>query len=138
LKPRTQIYFKNREQAAFSRELALICQDVPVHISLEECLERDFDSNVVRNKFVELEFRSLINKIPESLDDKKNKEMQVTEQMGLFGSMQDVGSLSYSNNADFPTVLSDASRLFLMFVNAEEGDSAFLGIKVVIRRKILA
>lgn len=56
------------EQAYFSKELATIKQDVEVEVTLEECLLGDFDEQKLLDVFRKFEFRSLINKIPKSIN----------------------------------------------------------------------
>jgi len=54
-----------RDLAFLSRALARIKTDVPgVRLDLETCHTRDFDVNEVLRLFQELEFRSLLNRIP--------------------------------------------------------------------------
>ncbi len=85
LKPRLKKLFEEgAEQASISKELVGIVRDVDIIIDLESCLEKDFDVSEVKEKFVELEFRSLINKIPESIASKKQESLLSTEQFDLF------------------------------------------------------
>jgi DNA polymerase-1 len=54
-----------RDMAFLSRALARIKTDVPgIRLDLETCRTRDFDVNEVLRLFQELEFRSLLNRIP--------------------------------------------------------------------------
>ena len=54
-----------REMAFLSRALGRILTDVPgVKLDLEACRTQDFDHEAVRRLFQELEFRSLLNRIP--------------------------------------------------------------------------
>lgn len=53
-----------REQALQSRHLATIVRDVPITLSLEEAAVVDRDRSTVVDLFRELEFRSLIERIP--------------------------------------------------------------------------
>ncbi|MBD3328908.1 DNA polymerase I [Candidatus Dojkabacteria bacterium] len=61
------------EQAEISRELAEIDQDIDVGVALEDCLMRDFDKQKVLDLFVDYEFKSLINKLPESVDEQRER-----------------------------------------------------------------
>lgn len=55
-----------REQAIFSKKLATIVTNVPIEIDLESIKSKEsFDIKSVREMFVRLEFRSLMNKIPD-------------------------------------------------------------------------
>ena len=75
LKPRTRkLLEEGAEQAGFSKKLAAIAKDVDLQVGLEDCLEKDFNHNEVVEKFVSLEFRSLIKKIPKSIDSRNEKK----------------------------------------------------------------
>ena len=52
----------NKEIAYFSKELATINVDAPVEVSLADCLLRMPFSHTLREKFAELEFKSLLSK----------------------------------------------------------------------------
>jgi DNA polymerase I len=85
LKPRMRKLFEEGvEQASISKELVSIVKDVDIVIDLESCLEKDFDVSEVKEKFMELEFRTLINKIPESIGSQKKEINFSTEQFDLF------------------------------------------------------
>ncbi len=58
---------KNRDAAFLSRQLATIRTDLPVRLSLEECTVRNYDRARVTELFRQLEFRSLLDRLPESL-----------------------------------------------------------------------
>lgn len=55
-----------RDQAFRSRRLATLVTDLPVQLDLERCRISDFDRERVLALFRELEFRSLVNRLPES------------------------------------------------------------------------
>lgn len=52
------------EAAAFSKRLAQIRTDVPVELELERCRLRDYDREAVIELFRELQFGSLVRKLP--------------------------------------------------------------------------
>lgn len=54
----------NRESAFQSRELATVVCDVPIELDLTRSVVHDFDRTAVIALFQELEFRTLVNKIP--------------------------------------------------------------------------
>ena len=54
----------NRESAFFSRELATVIRDVPVDLDVTRCVVHDYDRDQVVEIFRELEFRSLLNRLP--------------------------------------------------------------------------
>lgn len=53
-----------KEQAAFSKYLATIKTDVPVELDLTKCELRDYNSEIVKRLFEELEFFSLLKRLP--------------------------------------------------------------------------
>ena len=53
-----------KEQAIFSKYLAIIRIDVPVGLDLQKCVLRDYEENKVKKLFEELEFFSLLNRLP--------------------------------------------------------------------------
>ncbi len=55
---------KGREDAFLSRQLSTIRTDLPVELDLEACKARQFDRERVLELFRQLEFRSLINRLP--------------------------------------------------------------------------
>ncbi len=76
---------EGRESAELSRRLAQIVNDMDLDVQLEDCLMRDFNKNEVVRKFQELEFRSLVSKIPETISEKNGSETQ----MNIFGHTDD-------------------------------------------------
>ncbi|HEY64786.1 MAG TPA: DNA polymerase I [Caldilineae bacterium] len=55
-----------RDQAFLSKQLATVITDLPVKLDLEKCHVSDFDRDRVLALFRELEFRSLVSRLPES------------------------------------------------------------------------
>ena len=53
---------ENKESAYFSKELATIKTDAPIDVELSECVLRMPFDKVVKDKFAELEFKSLLTK----------------------------------------------------------------------------
>ncbi len=55
------------EQAIFSKKLATIMLDVPIEINLDSIKSKeDYDSEALRQLFFKLQFKSLLDKIPQS------------------------------------------------------------------------
>lgn len=69
---------EGEENAEMSRKLAQIRTDIDIDVKLEDCLMRDFQKSEVLDVFKRMEFRSLIDKIPESVNGDDG------EQIGLF------------------------------------------------------
>lgn len=54
------------EQAIFSKKLATIMKDVPIHIDMDSIKSKEtYDYDGVRSLFMKLQFKSLLDKIPE-------------------------------------------------------------------------
>lgn len=53
-----------KDQAIFSKYLATIRIDVPIKLEMEKCLLHDYDENEVKKLFEELEFFSLLKRLP--------------------------------------------------------------------------
>lgn len=65
IKPRVLELLKaHRKQADVSRKLATIVQNVPVDFALDECLTKSYDRTKVVQLFQDLEFKSLLAKLP--------------------------------------------------------------------------
>lgn len=67
-----------KEQALLSKYLATIVTDVPITLKVEECRTGDYDREKVMSLFRELQFRSLVERLPVS-------EREQRQQMTLFG-----------------------------------------------------
>ena len=121
LKPRLKKLFEEgAEQASVSKELVGIVKDVDIIIDLESCLEKDFDVSEVREKFVELEFKSLINKIPESIGSKKQESFLSTEQFDLF---DEISEESFDRDFDVEALkraVRGAKEMVVLFIPPEE------------------
>jgi len=55
---------ENKEQAVFSKKLATIRYDVPIKFNLEDCRVETYDYQKVVKLFQELDFKSLIGRLP--------------------------------------------------------------------------
>lgn len=72
--PRIRELLKGGEHSArMSKEIATINRQVPIDFDLEKCLLDEYDREVVLHLFEELNFKSLINRLPK---DKKEKELE--------------------------------------------------------------
>jgi DNA polymerase I-like protein with 3'-5' exonuclease and polymerase domains len=84
------------EVAVLSKKLATIDCDTPIKLELPKCVLADYDKEAVTNLFLDLEFRSLINKLPganQEASDKKQKPIEIAEgQAGLFEKKEKKGT----------------------------------------------
>lgn len=66
------------QQAIFSKKLATILVNVPVEISLEDIRSKEsFDYKAVRDMFLKLQFKSLIDKMPMTEEEREMNEVKV-------------------------------------------------------------
>jgi DNA polymerase-1 len=66
LKPKVKEALKQNKDSAFmSRELVEMKKDVDINFSLESCAFRNFNKAKVEKKLYDLEFNSLVNRLPE-------------------------------------------------------------------------
>lgn len=120
------------QQALLSKELATIRNDVPVKLQVEECRYRKADSEALYKIFKELEFNSLLEKIPEFSEFKKSSGEQSIKQHTLFADdyllKEDKPSEPVSGAADgligesifFLTDVEDLKHLCRSLQKAEE------------------
>jgi DNA polymerase-1 len=70
---------QGKDQAFLSKDLATIITQTPINLKLQACKLTDYDEQEVRRLFEELEFRSLLNRLPgrEEIETRsKNKELR--------------------------------------------------------------
>lgn len=72
----------NYEQALMSKRLAQIVLDVPVGVSLKDCMYYDYDRDKVLKILQKYNFRSLINRL--GLQDYEKKQIENENQLNLF------------------------------------------------------
>ncbi|MFW6082926.1 MAG: 5'-3' exonuclease H3TH domain-containing protein, partial [Chloroflexota bacterium] len=77
---------EGRTEALLSRRLARIDRDVPLELDLEACRVRTFDYEEVLDLFHELEFKSLIDRLPEP---RTMQPAGVAHQLDMFGEGAD-------------------------------------------------
>lgn len=77
---------EHREDAYLSRELGKIVTDVPIDFDLDACRAAGYDRDAIADLFRELEFRTLLNRIPGA------EELPGSGQMNLFVSSGGQGS----------------------------------------------
>lgn len=66
---------KDKEMAFFSKKLSTICLDVPLEISLRELdWQKKYDINKIKTLFNELNFQTLIKRLPGYVEEKKPEQ----------------------------------------------------------------
>lgn len=74
-----------KESAELSQKLATIVTNAPVKLNLKACRVKDYNPKAVQQLFQELEFRSLLSKLP-GTETQKEKKKKESEQMKLIES----------------------------------------------------
>lgn len=91
-----------KDLAYTSQKLALIMRDLPIELSLKDCVAQDFDFNEVSPLFRELEFRSLFDRL----------ESYNMNQLPLFSmNSEDDGSFGPDEVADNVVIVQDKDGL---------------------------
>ncbi|QQE78012.1 DNA polymerase I [Alicyclobacillus sp. SO9] len=67
---------ENRDQALLSKRLATITREVPISITLDELEYKGYDAGQVRKVFVDLGFKSLVDKISGEIDNSTANDAQ--------------------------------------------------------------
>ncbi|HEQ65278.1 MAG TPA: hypothetical protein ENN64_00415, partial [bacterium] len=130
IKPRWKnLLNESAEQAGLSRELAEIDREAPISVDLEDCLMRDFSRVDVENVFRKYEFRSLMNKIPGTVNEEKNENNGKTAQLDMFISSNTVKAGSEKGSSkdeerkiDYVSneILSKSEILGVIYLSPEE------------------
>lgn len=123
LPPRLQkLLGEGLEQAEFSRELATIKGDVDLDLKLEDCLLLDFDEAEVLEVFRKFEFKSLVSRIPKSINGNGGAN---GEQLGMFSQQEAVGEgvVSLVEWEEFEKLFSSARLVFAGYVSKDESIS---------------
>jgi DNA polymerase-1 len=67
---------KDKKAAKMSKKLAAIVTEVPIRLSLKACVVHDYEKGKALKIFEELEFKTLINKLPnDSFEQMVQEEM---------------------------------------------------------------
>jgi len=94
-----------RELAFLSRRLATIVRDAPVQLDLEACRVHSFDRGRVMDLFHELEFRSLVERLPAP---PQPEPAGAPRQLSLFGGTP-VTTPAATSSADYHIVADEES-----------------------------
>jgi DNA polymerase-1 len=95
----------HKEQAKLSKELVTICTEVPVTLNIQDFRSKSIDRQRVVDLFQELEFRRLMDELPESADKPKIPEI---------GNYHTIATLP-----ELDTFISDLARIPMFAVDLE-------------------
>jgi DNA polymerase-1 len=110
-----------RETAFLSRELGRIKCDAPIELDLDACLVHEYDHEHVSNLFAELEFRSLMEKLPAT---QSAMPAGVPHQLSLF-SEAPAGTPTPAATADYQ-IVADEEALTQMIAGLRKADTLTL------------
>ncbi len=116
------------EDAQMSRELAQIVKDVPISVTLEEALLKEYNSDDVKEIFQKYAFASLMNRIPKSRNTAESE-----------GS-EDVSYSSIKNKKDFDEWFRKFSKVDIFAFDTETTglnilNESVLGISISFKAK---
>lgn len=89
---------EGEEEVDISMRLAEIITKVDVKVSLQDCLLKDFDKKEIVSKFQEFEFRSLMKRLPDSLEEDNGDQMDIFNDNG---QSDDCGKLENLDLSEF-------------------------------------
>lgn len=75
-----KILLEQKEKAFLSKKLAKIATDMPLKINLKKCEVQDYDREKVVRLFQELEFKTLLTRLPESSRKKRQESLKLEMQ----------------------------------------------------------
>jgi DNA polymerase-1 len=103
-----------KEQAFLSKRLATIVTEVPITLDLDRCRTSDYDRQKVTDLFRELEFRSLMQRLPES-------DRGRATQMTFFAQEPPPGevSVAVSTEEQLTSLVSELSKASRIAVDVE-------------------
>ena len=112
---------KFKDQAFLSKKLAKIVTDMPLRIDFKKCVVSDYDRNQVVKLFQELEFKTLLKRLPESGKSSRQSnffEKIIERNRGIKYKEQNSGCSKMKNKKD-PLV-------FYQLINTKEKLENFL------------
>ncbi len=71
---------ENKDKAFFSKKLVTIVEDVPINFDLNDCKIQKFNRNKIIRLFQELEFKSLLERIPQG-DSTKDEYLTIKKEV---------------------------------------------------------
>jgi DNA polymerase-1 len=92
-----------RDVAFLSRQLSTIKRDAPVELDLHACLVHDYDRGRALDLFSELEFRSLVERLPGM---EQTRPAGIPHQLSLFGD-EPATTLPAPSSADYQIVADE-------------------------------
>jgi len=93
------------ENAVLSKKLATIDTSVPIRLDLNKCVLADYDYNKVATLFEELEFKSLLKRLPNTGKNTRKNEIH-KDQTELFSIEEQIEPVK-NNLSDLDSVLRD-------------------------------
>ncbi len=118
IKPRNyKLLTEQKKQAFMSQRLATIILDVPIEYSIDDCYLNEYDREKVFKLFNDLEFKSLLARLPEFGIEKK-VNLEPTESTPVHKNSQAKYKL-INNDKDFAEFLTQAKKQKIMAIDTE-------------------
>ena len=120
-----KLLVEHKEDAFFSKKLATLIKDVPIDFDLEEARLKGYDVSVLMTLFQELEFKSLIAKIPKDFHKDKALKSQ-----GAF-DFESTPQLVKNNQADYRLITNQKdfeeffTKTFCFFNSLKNSSKSF-------------
>lgn len=142
IKPRyLKLLMAHKKEGLMSKRLATIIRDVPISFKIDDCHLKPYDRKRVFDLFQELEFRSLLSRLPEMKESpelkaekkkEEKKEPAVSEHHALPKTNQSKASYKLINNdSDFADFLAEAEKQEAMAIDTETTDLSPITAKLL-------
>ncbi len=104
---------KSKLQAFFSKRLARLVENVPVDFDIEKCLSEDFSRVKVINLMRELEFFSLLRRLPGYEDHMKNFEEDISAGESGLGKVEwkKIETFEFEKSSKDVSIVSDGQGI---------------------------
>jgi DNA polymerase-1 len=108
-----------REEAYLSRELAEIVTDIPIEFDLEACKAQEYDRESIVNLFRELEFRTLVDRIPGSEEQAEGTQLNLFKGRARTKISKDVKDVVITDSEGLERFLKEAKDASVIAFDVE-------------------
>jgi len=123
LKPRyLKLLKEHKKEALLSKKLVTIVRNVPIEYDMERCKLQPYDKQKVFKLFKELEFKSLLARLPkvkEPLKKEKDSGSEAVEQKAEKKSAKSVDYKLVNSETDFTDFMAKAQKQEAMAIDTE-------------------
>ncbi|MDD5464301.1 MAG: DNA polymerase I [Candidatus Moranbacteria bacterium] len=119
---------RDKAQAYLSKELATIALDAPVSLELEKSVLKDFDRETIVKLFSELNFFSLIKRLPNSTNYESDTNVRITNTLGSDGVKDFKYTIADEKTAD--ELIAEFSQAQELSIATEVTEEKISGIAI--------